>query len=441
MPGTLSLDSAISTKRRRIAELAQQTPKLELTTLAHHMDLAWMREAYRRTRKDGATGVDRQTAADFGAHLEENLQALLDAAKSGRYRAPPVRRAYIPKADGRVRPIGIPTFADKVLQRAVAMLLEPVYETDFRDVSYGFRPGRSAHDALAALWQQAMAYRGGWVVEIDIEGFFDAIDHGELRRMLRQRIRDGVVLRLVGKWLRAGVLEEGRHHRPKTGSPQGGVVSPLLANIYLHEILDEWFEEVVKPRLYGQGALIRYTDDAVLIFERKEDATRVLAVLHKRMGKYGLKLHPEKTRLVPFLRPPMSASPRTGSRPGTFRFLGFTHYWGRSRRGNWAIKRKTAPDRFSRSMVAIKQWCWRNRHRPVSEQRRNLSQKLRGHYGYYGITGNSEALHRFRFEVIRTWRKWLSRRSGRARIPWYRWKGLEERYPLPEPRIRRPAAS
>jgi group II intron reverse transcriptase/maturase len=291
MPRTPSLDSIISTKRRRIAELAQGSPKLSFTTLAHHIDLEWMREAYRRTRKDGATGVDHQTAAEFEANLEDNLQALLDAAKSGRYQAPPVRRVYIPKADGRQRPIGIPTFADKVLQRAVLMLLEPIYEADFLDGSYGFRPGRSAHDALAALWKQTMDIRGGWVLEIDIEGYFDAIEPRELQRMLRQRIRDGVVLRLVGKWLKAGVLEEGRHHRPETGSPQGGVISPVLSNLYLHEVLDLWFEEIVKPHLRGRGALIRYADDGVLLFEREEDARRVLAVLHKRFEKYGLKLH------------------------------------------------------------------------------------------------------------------------------------------------------
>jgi RNA-directed DNA polymerase len=442
MPGTPSPDQLISTKRRRIAELAEQTPKLVLTTLAHHIDLAWMREAYRHTRKDGATGVDHQTAAEFAEDLEQNLQALLDAAKSGRYTAPPVRRVHIPKADGRTRPIGVPTFADKVLQRAVAMLLEPILEVDFLNASYGFRPGRSAHDALAALWKGAMDYRGGWVVEIDIESFFDAIDHGELQRMLRQRVRDGVVLRLIGKWLKAGVLEEGRYHRTSSGSPQGGVISPVLANLYLHFVLDEWFEQVVKPRLRGRAELIRYADDAALIFEVENDAKRVLTVLPKRFGKYGLRLHPEKTRLVCFQRPASSTKPIRNSRPGTFRFLGFTHYWGGTRRGQWAVKRKTAADRFSRSMVAVKRWCWHNRHRPVQEQWQTLSQKLRGHYGYYGIAGNSAALRRFRYEVLRTWRKWLCRRSGRkARIAWERWKGLEERYPLPAARVHRSAYS
>ena len=437
MPRTPGLESSISTKRRRIAELARASPTLKLTTLAHHMDLAWMQEAYRRTRKDGATGVDHQTAAEFAENLDGNLRALLEAAESGRYRAPPVRRVYIPKTDRRRRPIEIPTFADKVLQRAVAMLLEPIYETDFLDCSYGFRPERSAQDALAALWEQTMDIQGGWVLEFDIEGYFDAIKPRELMRMLRQRIRDGVVLRLIGKWLKAGVLEEGRHYRPETGSPQGGVVSPLFSNLYLHEVLDQWFEEIVKPRLYGKGALIRYADDGVLLFEREEDAHRVLAVLHKRFEKYGLKLHPEKTRLVRFQRPRISPRSSTeGSRAGTFRFLGFTHYWGLTRRGNWAVKRRTAPDRFSRAMVAVKQWCRRNRHRPLREQCRMLSQKLRGHYGYFGIPGNSAALGRFRLEVVRIWWKWLSRRSNRAHIPWACWQRLEARYALPEPRIR-----
>jgi len=437
MPRTQSLNQDISTKRRRIADLARRKPELVFTALAHHMDLAWMREAYRRTRKDGAAGVDRQTASQFAENLEENLQGLLDAAKSGSYRAPPVRRAYIPKADGSRRPIGIPTFADKVLQRAVVMLLEPIYEQDFLPCSFGFRPGRSAH-ALDALGHAAWDLRGGWAVEIDIEGFFDAIVPHELRKMLDQRMRDGVVSRLIGKWLKAGVLEGGRHERPELGTPQGGVLSPLLANIYLHEVLDQWFEEVVKPRLRGKGVLVRYADDAVLLFEHEEDARRVLAVLHKRFGKYGLKLHPEKTRLVGFQRPPHSRTPKGSSRPGTFRFLGFTHYWGRSRRGYWTVKRKTAPDRFSRAMVAIKQWCRRNRHRPVREQWKMLCQKLRGHNGYYGITGNSAALGRFRYEVGKAWRKWLGRRSNRATISWDRWNRIQERYPLPSPRVRRP---
>jgi len=308
----------VSTKQKRIAELAQQMPEAALNTLSHHIDIDWMYEAYRRTRKDGATGVDGQTAEEYAADLEGNLRTLLDRAKSGeRYRAPAVRRAHIPKGDGsKTRPIGIPTFEDKVLQRAVVMALEPLYEQDFVDCSYGFRPKRGPHDALEALWQQTMRMGGGWLLELDFESFFDTVDKKQLQQMLRQRVRDGVLLRLIGKWLNAGVMEEGCVYYPDAGTPQGGVISPLLANVYLHNVLDVWFERKVKPRLKGRAFLIRYADDAVMLFEQEQDARRVLDVLPKRCGRYGLRLHPEKTKLVPFERP--AAKGPQGPKPGTF---------------------------------------------------------------------------------------------------------------------------
>jgi RNA-directed DNA polymerase len=437
MPGTPSLDP-ISTRRQRIAELARQSPQAALTTLAHHIDIDWMFEAYRRTRKDGATGVDGQTATDYAADLEGNLRSLLDRARSGRYQAPPVRRVYIPKGTGsETRPIGIPTFEDKILQRAVVMVLEAVYEQDFLDCSYGFRPGRSAHQALDALWHRLMEVGGGWVLEIDIRKFFDALDHRHLHAILRRRVRDGVLLKLIGKWLKAGVMEDGCISHPESGSPQGGVVSPVLANAYLHEVLDTWFERTVKPRLKGRASLIRYADDAVLIFEVESDARRVLDVLPKRFAKYGLTLHPEKTRLVPFqgLRPGAPPVPRD-ERPGTFDFLGFTHYWGRTLKGNWAVKRKTAGDRFHRSLKSLVQWCREHRHLPIKEQWSALTAKLRGHFAYYGIPGNFASLGRFRYHARRAWREWLSRRSQRASISWEHFDELERRYPLPPARLR-----
>lgn len=437
MMKTSSSVENILTKRQRIAELARIVPKMELTTLAHHMDMAWMQEAYRRTRKDGATGVDGDTAAKFARSLGDNLQDLIDAAKSGRYRAPPVRRAYIPKAGGKQRPIGVPTFGDKVLQRAVVMLIEPIYEVDFRNCSYGYRPGRSAHQALDALWKGAMDLRGGWVLEIDIESFFDTIDHHHLQAMLRQRIRDGVVLRLIGKWLKAGIMENGQFRQPDTGSPQGGVISPLLANIYLHGVLDTWFHDEVQPCLRGRSYLVRYADDAVLGFEREEDAREVLAALHERFARYGLKLHPDKTRLICFQRPVGRAQPRTQRPRTSFDFLGFRMFWAKSLRGFWVILRKTASDRFSRSLRSIKEWCRRNRHLDLKLQQETLSRKMQGHYNYFGIRGNFRALSRFRYEVRRIWRKWLSRRSQRGRIPWEKWQLLEARYPLPQPRLRK----
>jgi RNA-directed DNA polymerase len=427
----------VSTGSQRIAELAKQAPQMGFTSLNHHLSVRWLHTAFLRTRRDGATGVDGQTASDFQADLPGNLRALLEAAKSGTYRAPPVRRAYIPKGTGaETRPLGIPTFADKVLQRAVVMLLEPIYEQDFLDCSYGFRPGRSAHQALDALWRQTMALGGGWIVEVDIRKFFDTLDRAHLREFLQQRIRDGVVLRLIGKWLNAGVLEEGTVTVPEAGTPQGGVISPLLANVYLHYVLDVWFEREVKPRLKGRAFLIRYADDFVMGFACEEDARRVLEVLPKRFGKYGLALHPDKTRLVPFQRPPAKPPMKgsdDGEQPETFDLLGFTHYWALSRKGTWVVKRRTVQGRLSRAIKKIAQWCRRNRHQPLGEQHRALSQKLRGHFAYYGITGNSTALTRFRDAVTEVWRKWLARRKRRGFLSWAVFKRLLQRYPLPPP--------
>ena len=430
----------VSTRRQRIAKLAKQSPQMGFTSLAYFIDLDWLHEAYQRTRKDGATGVNGQTAADYAAYLEKNLQSLLDRAKSGTYRAPPVRRVHIPKGTGsETRPLGIPTFEDKVLQRAVVMALEPIYEQDFLPCSYGFRPGRSAHQALEELWTQAMRVKGGWILEVDIRKFFDTLDHAHLRELLRQRVRDGVLLRLIGKWLKAGVLEEGCLTHPEAGTPQGGVISPLLANIFLHYVLDVWFEREVKPRLKGHAYLIRYADDFVIGFANEGDARRVLEVLPKRMAKYGLTLHPDKTRLVPFQRPsaqPPRDSSGPGTQPGTFDLLGFCHYWGRSWRGNWVVKRKTMPSRFGRALRKIAQWCRACRHLSMAEQHQALSLKLRGHYGYFGITGNFEALHRFRAAVRRLWRRWLSRRSGDyGSMAWDRFALAEQLYPLPPARV------
>lgn len=426
-----NLDSVL-TKQRRIAQLAAQSPRMAFTSLNHYLDLDWLHEAFRRTRKDGAPGVDGQTWSDYEANLEENLQSLLNRAKSGTYRAPPVRRVHIPKggSDSETRPIGIPTLEDKVLQRAVAMILEAVYRWDFLPCSYGFRRGRSAHQALEDLWKQSMGSGVTCVLDVDVRKFFDTLDHGHLRDLLQLRIRDGVILRLIGKWLQAGVLEDGILTYPDAGSPQGGVISPLLANVYLHYVLDVWFHDVVLPRMRGRAFLVRYADDFVIGFSHEEDAHRVLEVLPKRFSKYGLTIHPEKTRLVPFRKPSKTECSSGPRRPGTFDFLGFTHYWAPSRKGNWVIKRKTASNRLSRSLQALSQWCRWNRHLPVADQHRILSQKLRGHFNYYGITGNSAALQTFRCQAGRLWFKWLRRRNNR-RPSWGWFNRLLQRHPLP----------
>ena len=406
------------------------------TTLAHHIDQAFLHEAYRRTRKDGAVGVDGQTAHEYGQDLEANLQSLLERFRSGTYKAPPVRRTYIPKGDGNeCRGIGIPAFEDKVLQRAVSMILEAVYEQDFLDCSYGFRPHRSAHGALDSIWKNLTGMGGGWVLDVDVRKYFDTIDHGHLRGFLDKRVRDGVIRKMIDKWLKAGVLEDGQVTHPEAGTPQGGVISPLLANIYLHEVVDQWFVSDVQPRLNGPSFLVRYADDLVMAFSSEEDARRVLEVLPKRFGKYGLAIHPDKTRLVRFKRPPQKGHGKGGDDgPGSFDFLGFTHYWGKSRKGPFIVKRKTAKSRFARSLKAISDWCRRNRHLPVAEQQEQLASKLSGHYQYYGITGNSRALSLLRNEVSKAWHKWLSRRSQRSHIDWDQFNILKKRFPLPPAR-------
>lgn len=408
-----------------------------MTSLSHHMDLEWMYEAYRRTRKDGAAGTDGLTAKDYEADLEANLRSLLDRAKSGdRYQAPPVRRVHIPKGDGSTRPLGIPTFEDKVLQRAVAMVLEPLYEQDFMPCSQGFRPGRSAHQALAEIQSRLTVKGGGWVLDVDIRKYFDSLDHAHLRDILAKRMQDGVIKRLIGKWLNAGVMEEGVLTHPEAGTPQGGVISPLLANIYLHEVLDVWFERDVKPRLKGPAFLVRYADDFVMGFVHEEDACRVLAVLPKRFGKYGLALHPDKTRLLDF-RSPGARKGSGGNGSEGFDFLGFSHYWAKSRKGFWVVKQKTSQSRFTRSLQRTREWCRTNRHMPLREQHQILVQKLKGHYGYFGITGNSPALGRFCHEVKKGWWKWLKRRSQTGWMSWWRFCQLLERYPLPRPVLNR----
>jgi len=317
-----------------------------------------------------------------------------------------------------------------VLQRAVVMVLEPIYEEDFHNCSYGFRPRRSAHQALESFRTQMMRMGGGWVVEVDIKKFFDTIDHGLLQGMVRKRVRDGVLLRLIGKWLNAGVSEEGAISASTTGTPQGGVISPLLANVFLHQVLDTWFASEVLPRLNGAAFLVRYADDFVIGVEREEDARRLMEVLPKRFSKYGLTLHPEKTKLVPFAPPRPRRDGQLPPPPGSFDLLGFTHYWALSRTERWVIKRRTSKSRFKRGLKAIAAWCRAHRHEPLRQQHITLSRKLQGHYAYYGITGNAEVIARFREAVRRIWQKWLARRSQRP-LTWERFEWLEKVFRLP----------
>ncbi len=429
------MDSAnLLTKWRWIVELARKKLGEVLFSLHYVIDFEWMREAYWLTRKDGATGIDGMTARDYGANLEANLKDLRERIISGRYQAPPVRRTYIPKADGTQRPLGIPTFEDKVAQRAIAKVLEAVYEQDFLSCSYGFRPGRSAHQALQHLRSAIMMQRQYWVLDVDIRKYFDSIPHRELRAILDQRVTDGVIRRMIDKWLNAGVLEEGRLHFATDGTPQGGVISPILSNIFLHHVLDRWFVEEVRPRLSGEATLVRFADDFVMTFETRHDAQRVLEVLGKRLGRFGLTLHPDKTRFIDF-RPQRHGGTPTDCKGTTFDFLGFTHTWGKSRKGKDVVRQTTAKSRFARALKGIKDWCRTNRHRPIREQFARLSAKLVGHFAYYGITGNSRRLQQFRHEVMKTWRRWLARRTRSKRLPWDRFNAFLARHLLPRARI------
>ncbi len=426
----------VYTKQQRIAELAKRLPEVSFTSLAYHLDLEWLKEAYRQTRKDAAVGVDGVTAQEYEGKLEENLQLLLERFKSGTYRAQPVRRVYIPKSGSmkELRPLGIPVLEDKILERAVKMVMEPLYEQDFLDCSHGFRPGRSVHKALDMLWKEAMGMRGCWVLEVDIRKFYDTMKHEHLREFLKRRVCDGVIVRTVGKWLNAGVMEDGTVHYDEEGSPQGRVISPLLSNLYLHYVLDEWFTREIVPRLNHRASLVRFADDAVLLFADQHEAKVVKNVLTKRFAKYGLELHPEKTRLVKFTMPPQRGHCESGS----FDFLGFTHYWGKSRRGRWVIKRKTSGKKFRAAVKRVSQWCKINRHKPLKEQHSVLRVKLRGHYNFYGITCNIRSLSRFKECVQRSWYKWLKRRrrpKGRGKMTLDRFNKLLAHYKLPEPYI------
>lgn len=398
----------------------------------------WMKEAYRLTRKDGAPGIDGVTATTYEANLEANLRDLLERIKSGRYQAPPVRRAYIPKADGTQRPLGIPTFEDKVAQRAVTMVLEAVYEQDFLPCSYGFRPGRSAQQALRTLRDAVWGQRLYWVLDIDIRKYFDSIPHAHLRRFLDQRVTDGVIRRMIDKWLKAGVVEDGHLPHTTAGSPQGGVISPCLSNIYLHDVLDEWFETEVRRRLKGRCILVRYADDLVMAFEHSNDAERVLAVLGKRLERYGLMLHPDKTRFVDFRpnRPDRTDHPATDGT--SFDFLGFTHVWGRSRNGKNMVRQVTAKGRYARALAAVTERCRANRHQPIPTQHACLSAMMRGHYAYYGMAGNGRRLRWYARQVVRIWKKWLSRRGRHGNVPWSHLTEWLKRHPLPPPRIVHP---
>lgn len=431
MGETLS-SQPVSTRLQWIAQQAQARPEMVFTTLAYLIEVELLREAYYRTRQDSSPGVDGVTAKEYGENLEANLRELHERLRKQQYYAPPVKRTYLEKEDGSKRPIGMPAFEDKVVQRAVVMLLGAVYEQDFYDCSYGFRPGRSPHQALTKLRNQCAWVNISEIVDADVSGCFDNIPRHLLLEVIKQRVNDGGILRLIGKWLKAGVLDGEELFYPEKGTPQGGVISPLLANIYLHEVLDVWFERDVKPRLKGQCFLIRFADDFVIGCELESDAHRIMTVLPQRFGRYGLTIHPTKTKLVKFSRPKLNDD---GKGNGTFDFLGFTHYWARGRKGTWVVKRKTAAKRLRRAGKRVWQWGRHHRHDPLREQYKILCSKLRGHYQYYGIRSNHASMFVYYEHVKWAWRSWLNRRGGKKRMTIKRFAELLAVFLLPRPRI------
>jgi group II intron reverse transcriptase/maturase len=402
------------------------------TTLAHLMDEDFLTEAFHQLRKDAAAGIDKVTATEYGVNLGERIKDLHRRMVLGEYRAQPARRVWIPKGDGGQRPLAILVLEDKIVQRAVTMILEAIYEPHFCDFSCGFRRHFSAHTAIIELRQQCLKLGINWIIDADIRKFFDTISWEQLRTVLQKRMNDGAILRLIGMWLHVGVLEEGQVVNQELGTPQGAPISPVLANIFLHEVLDEWFQTAVRPRMKRNCFLVRYADDFVMGFSVKGEAERVFKVLPKRFERYGLSIHPEKSRLVQFSRPYW----KRGKGPGSFAFLGFTHYWAKTLRGGWTIKRKTQSKRLSRFMSGIGEWCKGHRHEPLTQQHRTLSSKLRGHYQYYGVRGNFKMLEVVYEHTRVVWQKWLRRRNSTNRMSWERFtEGVERTLGLPLPQI------
>lgn len=424
----------MSPRLLEVMERAKRDPQMRFFSLAHLIDEAMLKAAYERIRKDAAVGVDGVTKEQYGERLDDNVRELHERLRTKTYRHKPIRRVHIPKDDGRTRPIGISSLEDKLVQGALREVLQAVYEPVFFEGSYGFRPGRSAHDALRVLNRALMAEGTSWVLEADIQSFFDSIDRTMLMEMLQKRIADTSLLRLVGKCLHVGVLDGEQYEMPSEGTAQGSVLSPLLGNVYLHHVLDDWFEHVVQPRLRGRARLVRYADDFVICFELEDDAKRVLGVLGARFEKFALRLHPDKTRLLPFRRPPKGQ--KDGKGPATFDFLGFTAYWRRSPKGSWVLTFKTRRARLRRAITAVAEWCRRHRHRPVKEQHAALTRRLAGHLNYFGVNGNLRSFGQLVWWAERVWRKWLDRRSQRAHMTWKRFKALLRTYPLPRPRVR-----
>jgi group II intron reverse transcriptase/maturase len=433
----LSNREMVATKLQRIAEKARRESGCRFTSLFHLMNVEMLRECFRQLRKDAAAGIDKVTKKEYGANLEKNLTALVEKLHRMSYIPLPVRRVYIPKpGSSKERPLGIPALEDKLVQAGLARILSAIYEQDFIDDSYGFRPGRGCHDALRALSDEVEGGRIHYIVDADIKGFFDNVDHEWLMKFLGHRIVDKRVLRYVKRFLKAGIMEEGAVSASDKGTPQGGIVSPILANIYLHYSLDLWFTRVFQKGCYGQSRMIRYADDFVVCFQREVDAIRFRRELDERLFRFGLEISPEKTKTIEFGSFAEAKAKKRGGKAATFDFLGFTHYCSRSRNGrHFRMKRVTSHKKFTAKIRMFRDWLKASRTLPTDELMEKVASKLRGHFAYYGVTDNSRGISRFAYEIRCLLFKWLNRRGKRGCMNWEKFNLFLKKFPLPRPRI------
>jgi len=419
-----------------IAKRAREERQCQFTSLAHLLDKEYLRECYQRLGHKRAGGVDGVSWKQYGEQLDENLRELVGRLKAKRYKPQPAKRVYIPKDDHSKRPLGLPCLEDKIVQKGMVLILEAIYEEDFEGCSYGFRPGRSAHQAINGADKAIMTKPINHIVDADIKGFFDNVVHEWMMKFLRVRMGDPNFLRIIERFLKAGYLEEGLLHATEKGTPQGGNLSPMLANIYLHYVLDLWFEKKLKREVQGQCELVRYADDFICMVQRQEDAQHILEAIRERFAKFGLELHPEKTRVISFGRYEPQNAKRQERKAHTFDFLGFTHYCGKSRKGNFIVGRKTSRKKFRKRCRELKAWLKGIRNQAaVRDWWPILGAKLRGHYQYYGISGNSRSIRQYYCIAVQGARKWLNRRSQRKPYNWERFVEYLKRYPLPKPRI------
>lgn len=425
------------TKLDRIAEIAKEKPKEKFTSLAHLINEEMLKMCHEELDRNKATGVDKITKDEYGTNLDDNIKDLLNRMKAHKYKPQPVRRVYIPKDDkGKVRPIGIPTYEDKIVQMALNKIINAIYEQDFLDCSFGFRPNRGCHDAIKILDVYLSRRNIQYVVDADIKGFFDHVDHKWMLKFLEHRIKDLNIIRLIGRFLKAGIMEKGAYHKIYEGTPQGGIISPTLGNIYLHYVLDLWFEKVVKMHCKGKAYLVRYADDTVACFELEEDANAYYKALVNRLSKFNLQIAEDKTKIIRFGRIVYDEYKNgKAPKPPTFDFLGFTHYCGCRKDGSFRVKRKTSAKKFRNSLKRCKIWLKKNRILPVDEVMKKLSVKLQGYYRYYGITDNIYNISNFRDKVSRLLFKWLNRRSQKRSFNWEKYNLFRKRCRLPRTKI------